>query len=85
MRNLIIIALISYVIYIIFKKRSNAAVESKREEPQEETFRDPVCGVYVAQGDAVVGRLDGERIHFCSMACLEKYRDQLPSSSQTTT
>jgi len=45
----------------------------------EETHRDPVCGVYVAEEDAVVGRLDDQRLYFCSMACLEKYREQLES------
>jgi YHS domain-containing protein len=55
----------------------------KEEEAQplpprgEETHRDPICGVYVAEQDAVVGRIDEQRIFFCSMACLEKYREQL--------
>jgi len=43
----------------------------------EETHRDPVCGVYVAEEDAVVGRIEEQRVYFCSMACLEKYREQL--------
>jgi len=43
----------------------------------EETYRDPICGVYVAEHDAVIGRIEGERVYFCSMACLEKYREQL--------
>ena len=43
----------------------------------DETYRDPVCGVYVAEDDAVIGRLDDKRIHFCSMECLDKYREQI--------
>jgi YHS domain-containing protein len=43
----------------------------------EETHRDPVCGVYVAKDDAVIGNHEGERIYFCSMVCLEKYQEQL--------
>ena len=43
----------------------------------EVTHRDPVCGVYVAEDDAVIGTLDGRRHYFCSMNCLEKFRDQL--------
>ena len=46
----------------------------------EETHRDPVCGVYVADQDAVVGRIEGERVYFCSMACLEKYQQQIEKS-----
>lgn len=41
------------------------------------THRDPVCGMYVSEDDAVVGKLDGQRHYFCSMSCLEKYREQL--------
>jgi YHS domain-containing protein len=46
------------------------------------THRDPVCGMYVSEEDAVVGKLDGQRHYFCSMTCLEKYRDQLDHSQQ---
>jgi YHS domain-containing protein len=41
------------------------------------THQDPVCGVFVADDDAIVGKIDGNRIYFCSMACLEKYQEQL--------
>jgi YHS domain-containing protein len=41
------------------------------------TYRDPVCGLYVSEEDAVVGKLEGQRHYFCSMACLEKFREQL--------
>jgi YHS domain-containing protein len=47
----------------------------------EETHRDPVCGVYVAEHDAVIGRVDEQRFYFCSMTCLEKYREQLENKS----
>lgn len=50
----------------------------------EETYRDPVCGVYVAEDDAVIGRVEGERFFFCSMDCLEKYRERLEHQEQTT-
>jgi YHS domain-containing protein len=46
------------------------------------THRDPVCGMYVSEDDAVVGRLDGQRHYFCSMSCLEKYREQLDHTSR---
>ena len=45
------------------------------------THRDPVCGIYVAEDDAVVGTLDGQRHYFCSMNCLEKFREQLDHTS----
>lgn len=77
MSRMLIFFLIGYLIYILVKKRSSGKIEVKKEDAKEETFRDPVCGVYVAEGDAVIGRHDGQRLHFCSMTCLEKYREQL--------
>jgi YHS domain-containing protein len=44
---------------------------------EEETFQDPVCGTYVSPVDATVGRLEGEKIYFCSMSCLKKYQERL--------
>lgn len=46
-------------------------------DPAEETYRDPVCGVYVSEETAIIGKHDGQRHYFCSMNCLEKYREQL--------
>jgi len=47
------------------------------------THRDPVCGMYVSEEDAVVGTLNNQRHYFCSMNCLEKYREQLNHTSRT--
>jgi YHS domain-containing protein len=68
-----------------------ALTSSKKQEPELRssasggvvTHRDPVCGMYVSEEDAVVGRLDGQRHYFCSMACLEKYREQLDHTSRS--
>ncbi|GAM09574.1 hypothetical protein OR1_01854 [Geobacter sp. OR-1] len=69
------------LIYVGFKIVKGFLANRKAEEPpakkDEEALRDPVCGVYVARDDAVIGTVEGERIYFCSMACLEKYRDQI--------
>ena len=54
-----------------------------REKPEipavtgTETFQDPVCGVYVTADDAFIGRIEEKKVYFCSLACLEKYREQL--------
>ena len=45
------------------------------------TYRNPVCGMYVSEEDAVVGKLEGQRHYFCSMECLDKYREQLDHKS----
>lgn len=74
-------ALIIYVAYLIFKNMKGKQAPGRTAEAErvqgEATHRDPVCGVYVAEDDAVIGRYEGKRLYFCSMACLEKYQQQL--------
>lgn len=77
--RLIIWLLIGYCAYLLFKGRSRREIPTDTGQRGEETHRDPVCGVYVAEEDAVVGRIEEKRVYFCSMACLEKYREQLES------
>lgn len=77
MIRLLVWILLGYAVYVMFKGRANKKELPKERQTGEETHRDPVCGVYVAEEDAVIGKLEGERIYFCSMACLEKYREQL--------
>lgn len=81
MIRLLIWMLLIYIGYRIIKTMVSAKdsppdiVHDKMDA--EATHRDPVCGVYVSEHDAVVGRLDGQRHYFCSMACLEKFSEQL--------
>jgi len=69
------------VISFISGKRTPAK-SAEHKAPVAETFRDPVCGMYISEEDAVIGKLDGQRHYFCSMNCLEKYREQLDHSSK---
>jgi len=81
MIRLLIWLLLIYIGYRIIKhllgdnKERPGIVEERQEA--EVTYRDPVCGLYVSEADAVVGKLDGQRHYFCSMNCLEKFREQL--------
>lgn len=50
-----------------------------------EAFQDPVCGVYVSAEEATVGRLDGEKIYFCSRECLDRYQEKLQRKSNSNT
>jgi YHS domain-containing protein len=39
-----------------------------------ELKKDPVCGTYVSMDTAVIKKVDGQTVHFCSAACRDKYR-----------
>lgn len=87
MIRFLVIGLLFYIGYRILI--SLTATEKKQakfardRDTGEETHLDPVCGVYVSEETAVIGRHDGVRHYFCSMNCLEKYREQLDHSSPT--
>ena len=65
------------IIALISSKKGVADVSRVQPGAAETTHRDPVCGVYVTEEDAVVGTLKGERHYFCSHSCLEKFQEQL--------
>ncbi|MDD5284797.1 MAG: transcriptional regulator [Desulfuromonadaceae bacterium] len=81
MLRLLIWGLLLYVGYRIVlslvSAKKSPAKPLERVEPVAETHRDPVCGVYVSEEQAVIGKHDGQRHYFCSMDCLEKYREKL--------
>jgi YHS domain-containing protein len=77
MLKILIWILIGYVVYLIIKGRAGKKEIPKEAPAGEETHRDPVCGVYLTEKDSVVGRLEGKRIFFCSMSCLEKFQEQV--------
>jgi YHS domain-containing protein len=81
MIRLVVWALIIYVGYLLLKnlraKQESGGRNDQKRNRGESTHRDPVCGVFVAEDDAVIGRHEGQRLYFCSMACLEKYQQQL--------
>lgn len=85
MIRFLIVGLLFYIGYRILISLTSAkkptAKAAEPRDPGEETYRDPVCGMYVSAETAVIGRHNGQRHYFCSMDCLEKYREQLDHSS----
>ncbi len=79
--------LLIYVVYRIIHPRVSVIKQEtgSRTTASEgtATHRDPVCGMYVSEEDAVIGKLEGERHYFCSMGCLEKFREQLDHTSRS--
>lgn len=72
--KILIWVLLGYLVYRMFLGKSSQKIE-KEQPAASETFQDPVCGVYIPEADAVVGRLEGKRYHFCSMECLKKFEE----------
>ncbi|MDD2899514.1 MAG: YHS domain-containing protein [Desulfuromonadaceae bacterium] len=68
------------IISMTSAKKTPEKSSNVREEG-EETHLDPVCGVYVSEETAVIGKYEGQRHYFCSMNCLEKFREKLDHSS----
>jgi len=69
------------IVVSLLSAKKPLAKQDERLNPATETHRDPICGVYVSEEDAVIGKLEGERHYFCSMDCLEKFREQLDHTS----
>ena len=67
--------IVGYLVYRMV--RGKAAPEIEKESSATETFQDPVCGMYVSEADAVVGNLEGKRLHFCSLDCLKEFEKGL--------
>jgi YHS domain-containing protein len=77
MLKILIWVLLGYIVYLMIKGRTGKKEIPKEPPAGEETHRDPVCGVYLTEKDAVIGRLEGKRVFFCSMSCLEKFQEQV--------
>lgn len=85
MMQLIFTILFIYIGYKIFKaitapKKTGTGSEDATRAGVE-TVQDPICGVYLAKEDAVVGNLEGTRHYFCSMDCLTKFQEKIDHSS----
>jgi hypothetical protein len=52
---------------------AKARTADRQDLASRRLVRDPVCGVYVAEGLAVPLRVGSEVVHFCSVACRDKY------------
>lgn len=82
MIRLLLYGLLAYIGYRFFvsllssPKRPTVQKQGAKDGAAA-THLDPVCGIYVSEDDAIIGRLDGKRHYFCSHECLEKFRETL--------
>lgn len=86
MFRLLIWLLLGYIGFRIIKSLTapnKSMTSGTAPRTGEETVQDPICKMYLAKEDAIVGTLDGTRHYFCSMDCLEKFREQLDHTHQS--
>lgn len=86
MTRILLWGLLAYIAYRIVtslagSRKSPSDLPRSGPDQAAATHQDPVCGVYVSEDDAVIGRYEGKRHFFCSHACLEKFREQLEHST----
>ena len=76
-------ACIRYVITTVARvfsqtMRSHASPESQtrtvKSEMGGELKQDPVCGTFIPTSSSVKKSVNGELVHFCSVACRDKFR-----------
>ena len=79
---LVFFALIRYVITTVARVFSQVRrAQSPPAGPQVPTGtmsgelkQDPVCGTFVLTASSVKKTVNGELVHFCSVACRDKYK-----------
>ena len=65
------------IVLSLIKPRTSQTIPPASRTHVTTTHKDPVCGMYVTEDDAVVGNHNGQRLYFCSHTCLDKYRENL--------
>ncbi len=72
--------------FIFFKPRRKSRQKHQADyhtlAPLEEMKKDPVCGTYIPENQALKYKNNSETYYFCSEECKQKYR-QLQENSKT--
>jgi|tagenome__1003787_1003787.scaffolds.fasta_scaffold18398261_2 YHS domain-containing protein len=76
---LFVVAVVRYFIATISQMVSKAVNAGGRPAAPSggshgELKRDPVCGTFVAAESSITRTVNGELLHFCSVACRDKFR-----------
>ena len=88
MIRFLMMGLLFYIGYRIIISLFSAAKKTQTNsfndnKPAAEAHLDSICGMYISEEDAVIGKLNGQKHYFCSMNCLEKFREQLNNTSES--
>jgi len=65
--------LVNAVVALLAPSPSPPPPSQVSAKPSSELKKDPVCGTFVAPELAVVEKLKGQTVHFCSKKCRDEY------------
>jgi uncharacterized protein len=80
---LVIFAIIRYLVTSVARFFSQAGNPPARRPPENQAAKgaiggelkqDPVCGTFVPTSTSVKKTINGELVHFCSVACRDKFK-----------
>ena len=54
--------------------QDSSADTSGQPQPTHPLVRDPICGLYIPKERAIALRQGEQELHFCSVACRERYQ-----------
>jgi len=82
--RLLILAVIGYILYRFLWRGDDFGLSKLRKRkksphpqaPLEEMKKDPVCGTYIPEKQAIKHRVNGETYFFCSLECQKKFLEE---------
>lgn len=77
--KLILLGVIGYLLYKVWWKGEGIGFFKTKEKPHpqkalEEMKKDPVCGTYIPENQAVTYNAGDETYYFCSQECMQQFR-----------
>ncbi len=76
--RLILYALLGLVIYYLLRGLlGSKPKEENLREFEDELVKDPVCGIYIPKNKAIIAKVGGVKVYFCSKECKEKYLEEM--------
>ena len=80
MVRLIIIVLLAYFAYKLFKNLFNIGPGASGNDSSgsviSEMVEDPLCKTYIPRNEAYRAVINGEEMFFCSRECAEKFKEK---------
>jgi len=75
MRNILILIILFILYHLIRKVFFSLSSPKGREDNGEEVpmVKDPECGVFIQEDQAIIVKAGDEVHYFCSSACAERY------------